>query len=365
MLTAELKFSHSNPNGTGWLVAASFLHNTSNVTRETGRPGYMRPLTGFENRIWEATVFGETTFSPLDHLNVSVGGRVSHSNLAGKAQDPVLPSREYDLDPGARASRTETIFLPSLAVAYQPSSALTLFARFQKGFRPGGIAVRREYIEGYQSDRVQAFEAGFRLRQERFDLEGSASWADWNNIQADVIDGFGFPVTTNAGDGRILSIGLSGRWRPVAGLEIDGAIYLNRSKVTGASWSGYFFDTGTLTQSKDRLPNVIGTSGRIGFSYTDIINENLSLELSGHGRYVGKSVLGVGEILNQPQGDYVDTNLEAALRVGRVRYSLAISNLLDAQGNRFALGSPFEVRDRLQITPLKPRSVRIGLEYAF
>jgi hypothetical protein len=42
-----------------------------------------------------------------------------------------------------------------------------------------------------------------------------------------------------------------------------------------------------------------------------------------------------------------------------------VSNLFDARGNRFALGSPFLIRDGGQITPLRPRAVRIGVEMAF
>ena len=38
---------------------------------------------------------------------------------------------------------------------------------------------------------------------------------------------------------------------------------------------------------------------------------------------------------------------------------------LDSQGNRFALGSPFLIRDRNQITPLQPRTVRLGFDMTF
>jgi hypothetical protein len=41
-----------------------------------------------------------------------------------------------------------------------------------------------------------------------------------------------------------------------------------------------------------------------------------------------------------------------------------VSNLFDAVGNRFALGTPFAVGNN-QITPLRPRTIRIGIERAF
>jgi len=44
--------------------------------------------------------------------------------------------------------------------------------------------------------------------------------------------------------------------------------------------------------------------------------------------------------------------------------SIGISNLFDTIGNRFALGTPFAVNND-QITPLRPRTIRIGIEHAF
>jgi hypothetical protein len=40
--------------------------------------------------------------------------------------------------------------------------------------------------------------------------------------------------------------------------------------------------------------------------------------------------------------------------------SLIISNLADERGNRFAFGSPFVLIEQRQITPLRPRSLRLG-----
>ena len=48
-----------------------------------------------------------------------------------------------------------------------------------------------------------------------------------------------------------------------------------------------------------------------------------------------------------------------------ISFSLSLTNLLDTRGNRFALGSPFLIRTQDQITPLQPRSVRLGFDLAF
>ena len=64
------------------------------------------------------------------------------------------------------------------------------------------------------------------------------------------------------------------------------------------------------------------------------------------------------------QGDYVDTGL--AVRLGRedIGVTLSLTNLTDEEGNRFALGTPFAI-GRNQITPLRPRTVRLGIDASF
>lgn len=390
MFTGEVRLAKSGVDGTGWLIAGSFLRNEAKVRRGMNADQLFSPLTGVSNEVSEVTGYGEATVKVVPRVNVTFGGRLTHSRLSGNVQDvafQIIPGLSapvdlsvyeldtsaraqavqlaYSLDPGARASRSETRFLPSLAVSFQPSDTTTVFARYQEGFRPGGVAVRREFVQRYQGDRVRSVEAGLRYRGGALEVEGSASWTDWRDIQADLIDGYGFPTTTNVGNGRVFSVGASGRWRPAPSLEIDAALYVNRSEVTERT---AILDSVLPTARPDtftRLPNIADMTARLGFTWSTPIDARHDVEVTGFGRYVGDSTLGVGPVLGQNQGDYVDTGLEATLRAGDVRYSLSLTNLLDAKGNRFALGSPFQVRDRNQITPLQPRSVRLGVQMDF
>ena len=82
-------------------------------------------------------------------------------------------------------------------------------------------------------------------------------------------------------------------------------------------------------------------------------------------RYVGRSYLGVSPPLDLRQGRYAIG--DAQLRVGRQAYGvrLSIDNLFNVRANRFSYGNPFSVADGRQITPLRPRTVRIGFDAAF
>lgn len=376
MFTAETRFARRGENGKGWLVGISLLRNEARVNREMGVTIGGAPLTGLRNRVEEATLYGEGTVEALAGVTLTLGGRLTHSKLTGDAED-VADALAFRVDPDAKGARKETRFLPSAALAYRPNDRLTLFARYQEGFRPGGISVRREFIQRFKGDRVATFEGGLRFRDSSFELEATGSWTRWKNIQADLVDGFGFPATLNVGDGRVLSIGLSSRWRPVAGLELDASLYVNDSDVTQPSQLALAIQAETIAglpllganaermSNYSRLPNIADVSGRFGVTYRRAVSDTLDLETRGFLRYVGKSTLGIGPILGQLQGDYLDTGLELRLGTPSRGVSLSLTNLLDARGNRFALGSPFLVRDRNQITPLQPRTVRLGFDMSF
>ncbi len=369
MVTAETRLARRGPNGTGWLIGVSLLHNTAQTRRRIGQTLFDLPLTGVMNKVEEGTLYGEGTVEPMDRVTVTLGGRVTRSQLSGRSEDIV-----GTVAPVIRAQRTETWLLPSAAVAYRPTDRLTLFARYQQGFRPGGIAARRDFIQRFKGDRVSTIEAGARFGSREVDFTANAAFTSWSNIQADLIDGFGFPTTANVGDGQVLSFGISMRWRPIEGLELDTSLYLNKTKVTernellsfdGTAPGGSDGGSETTLINFTRLPNIADVTGRFGFSYVTAVSDHLDLETSGYARYVGKSTLGVGPILGQEQGDYIDTGMEVRLGDRRKGLSLSLTNLLDSRGNRFALGSPFLVRDRNQITPMQPRTVRVGFDLSF
>ncbi|MET0307464.1 MAG: TonB-dependent receptor [Sphingomonas sp.] len=387
MITAETRVAQRGPDGTGWLIGLSLLHNEAQVSRRMETGMFTVPLTGVSNQVDEATLYGEASVEPVDRLTLTAGGRLTYSRLSGDSRDALF-SVAFRVDPDASAERSETRLLPSAAIAWRANDQLTLFARYQQGFRPGGIAVRREFVERFKGDRVGTTDLGVRYDDGRFSLSLSASWTQWKNIQADLIDGFGFPTTANIGDGRVLAVGASARWRPLRGLSLDAALYLNDSKVTAYSAATLTLitlpsnnlitvggvlpvidDSGVpakaFAPSYDRLPNVADATGRLGFTYTTSLDSRFDLDVNGFARYVGKSTLGVGQILGQLQGDYLDTGLEVRVGTPKRGISLSATNLLDSRGNRFALGSPFLIRDRNQITPLQPRSIRLGFDLAF
>jgi iron complex outermembrane receptor protein len=383
IFSTENRLVRDLDNGLGWILGASYLQSQSKIRRSLtsygtapaqpqvipGVPmfggGMPAAATGVRNSVKEATLFGEASFEPIKGLIATVGGRLTNSRLSGAALDPVAALSSADLARAeAQADRSETIFLPSFALLTDAIPDITLYARYQQGFRPGGLAVDDQRVRRFQNDRASTFEVGFRKGvpgRDTVAISGNLAYTDWRNIQADVTDRIGLPTTANIGDGRIYTA--EGRIvvRPIPRLTLDGSIIYNDSRLTRPAQflRALSYDGRSLT-----LPNVANLGGRLAFDYRALLGDAMALHLSGSARYVGKSQLGVGPILGRTQGDYVDTSLSASVTRGPIQMSLSLTNLLDSDGNRFSLGTPFDLRTDYY-TPLRPRTVRIGIDFAF
>ena len=383
IFSTENRLVRDLDNGLGWILGASYLQSQSKLRRSLtsygtamfqpqvipGVPMIGRGLpataTGVRNKVKEATLFGEASFEPVRGLIATVGGRLTNSRLSGEALDPIAALSFADIARAeAQADRSETIFLPSFALLTDAIPDVTLYARYQQGFRPGGLAVDDQRVRRFQNDRISTAEIGFRkgvAGRDAIAISANLAYTDWRNIQADVTDRIGLPTTANIGDGRIYTA--EGRIvvRAIQRLTLDASIIYNDSRLTQPA---QFLRALSFEGRSLDLPNVANLGGRLGFDYRTVMGNGMRLHLSGSARYVGKSQLGVGPILGRTQGDYVDTSLSTSVTRGPVQISLSLANLLDSDGNRFSLGTPFDLHTDYY-TPLRPRTVRIGMDFAF
>lgn len=382
LFSFENRLSRSMDDGVGWVVGMSVVRNSTKLDRALGAPDMPLPATGVTNRITEATGYGEVSVEPVRKLILTMGGRYSHVWLTGEGADvsPMIAR----LNASITAAREESAFLPSFALSATPLDRLTLYARYQESFRPGGLAIEGDFVRRFRNDRARTFEIGLRRGVPAADpisLSLSVSRTLWRNIQADFIDGRGLPSTANIGDGRIWTVSASANWRVTNGLNLEGGIALNDSKVVNPS--PYFLSfvvPGPSSQAAQahivnavafdavtygRVPNIANVVARGAIKYEFAVSDTAQLSLAASARYTGRSRLGVGPILGALQGDYLDTRVSARLSFERFALTVGVTNLTDQVGNRFALGTPFAVLSEQQITPLRPRTVRVGFDAAF
>ena len=352
-------------DGYGWLLGFSSLVHRYGVSREITEDDATLDLAGVENRVRETTVFGEVGFEVLPRLEASLGARFTHSSLSGAGEhlSPFAADKLAQSD----AKRSEDRLLPSAALLARPIDGLTVYVRYQQGFRPGGLSIANDSVSLYRNDRLGTAEAGFRYgqpRRDRFDLQGSVTLSHWTDIQADFLDGGGLPVTDNIGDGRVWTLTVNGGWAVTSELRVDAGLAWNDGKITRptpefAMIAALAGRTGTM-----RIPNIARIVARGAIEWRHDLGHGRTFEANAYARFTGRSRLGVGPHLAEAQGDYVDSGLALRLSDDRRAVSLQMTNLTDEVGNRFAFGAPLGSGADL-LTPLRPRTVRLGVEFSF
>lgn len=359
-LSNETRLWRPMDNGYSWLIGFSSIANRYKVSRELSEDAQRTDLAGVVNRVRETTVYGELGLELSPRIEATLGARYTIASLSG-AGEHLSPVAVFP----ANAKRTEHALLPSAALLARPFDQLTLYARYQQGIRPGGLSVTEDSVRLYRNDRLSTGEIGFRYGQQgrdAFDFQGSGTFSRWRNIQADFLDDSGVPVTDNIGDGRVWTLSFNGGARLTKDLRAEAGLAWNDGKITRPAKA---FETVLVgAEPSMAIPNIARLVARGGIDWRTMLGGEWTLQTNAYVRYVGKSRLGVGLHLGQEQGQYFDSGL--LLRVANKERAITLSatNLTNEVGNRFAFGAPIAGANE-QITPLRPRTIRIGFEQAF
>ncbi len=373
MQANETRAWRTRDDGSGWLVGASYIHNATHLTRRLGPLGAPAAATGVVNSVTEWTAYGEASLRLLEPLLLTGGVRATRSELDGRAAD--VPALVADSRAHEVSNRAQTVLLPAVSGLFDVAPNLKLFARYQQGFRPGGLAIEGDFVRKFRNDRVATIELGARHASATFDAAFTVARAAWRDIQADFIDGTGLPSTANIGNGRVWTINTVVGVRPLEGLRLESAVAYNDGRIDEPSNNLFALaradapgaepaDLRQLVLARlSQIPNIAKITARAGAVLQRSLRDG-ELTVDGWLRYVGSSRLGVGPVLGQRQGSYLDTELNVRMAFARIGVGIGVSNLLDTRGNRFALGTPFTT-GRDQVTPLRPRTLRIGINTRF
>ena len=363
-LSNETRVWRPMAEGYSWLVGFSSIAHRYQVARDLTIDDMTTDLAGIENRVRETTIYGELGLELSPLIEASVGSRYTISKLSGSGQH-LSPLAWTKLE-AEDSKRTEHRFLPSAALLARPLDGLTLYARYQQGFRPGGLSIAADTVRLYRNDRLGTAELGFRYGtpgRDRFDLQGSATRSVWKDIQADFLDPSGLPVTDNIGDGRVWTITANAGVRLTPDVRLEAGIAWNDGKITKPTDLFRTLMIGNGSGSMD-IPNIARVVARGAIEWHHDLPGDWRLETNAYARYVGRSRLGVGQHLGEEQGQYLDSGLVLRASDEQRTFSLTVTNLSDEVGNRFAFGAPIATGAD-QLTPLRPRTVRLGFEHSF
>ena len=352
LLTHETRLARTISGGISWVAGIALLYDRDAQTRSFGSPGDPADIIGVTNITKSISAFAEGTFPLSPSFSITIGGRATTARTDG---EPSTTPRAEDFVRGRSTKR----FDPTIAISWLIAPRLAAFARFQSGYRTGGIAVARGVgrVADFQSDSIRVGELGLRMQRSGptgLAMSTSASFAHWSNIQADLFNRRGQPLTANIGNANIFALEGTGDWVPIRGLHATFAFLYTYNRLDGP-----------LAQlsvlANRRLPETPAFAGNVGLSYQWAGGGENSFSVGGSVRYVGRSVLGPGDFLDISQGRYAVADLNGSWKWRNIDVSLTIDNLTNQSDNRFSLGNPTILGTRDQTTPLRPRNIRAGV----
>lgn len=357
LLTHETRVSGSTRWISNWVSGFSVAHNVNRIDRFLGPADQLAPISNVRSETLDVAMFGEATLPLWRNVSITGGGRLS---LFVRFDDFATELGEASVE----SSRPLTRFLPTAAVSWKPWQGVIGYLRYQEGFRPGAqqLIESGDQVEvtRFEPDEVGTSEIGMRFGTDAGSrLSGGLSYAysRWNRVQADLVTSAGFPYVANLGSAQVHYISAHLAWQATSALSLEVSAFNTASKL----------DRPTPEFQSDKeanLPNVADSGGRLTMRFEPWI-ANTKITLDGSVGYIGTSYLGVRAPFDLAQGDYFDTAIGARAEFGRWGLSLDIQNLMDSRANRFSYGNPFSVAEGNQRTPLRPRTVRIGINASF
>lgn len=366
--SGEIRFGRSTSDGSSVVFGLSFLSNRNRTSQSVTQAGVSQFAAAVDNHYREWTAFGEKTVIIRPWLQATVGGRLSAVRSIGVREGDAPIVAPTDMRIAAR--RSQVTAAPSASLLLRPSAGVTSYLRYEEGYRPGAIAIDSSSSYFFNSDRIHTTELGMRLGRQGVDpwsAEMTVSRSLWTNIQADVAQGIGLPLTINIGDGTIETVQAKLAYAPTTSFAIDGAILVNKSRLTEPSLLlrdsdafSTFFGSG-----RANLPNVARLSARLGVRFNGEIPGGWVWDLDAMARYTGRSRLGIGLRYDKLQGSFVQSNIIMRLRRDNIGAFLSLSNLTNDSNSRFGIGNPFAEDILNQFVPQRPRTLVLGFDISF
>lgn len=340
-----------------WLAGISALQNDDRRSQFIGTEADLDEFEVLKVGTREIAGFGEMNFEPLDRFDLTLGLRLVHTRTVTELD----LGDQGDIEPRRGQFRA----LPTFALGYRLSGDWYAYGRYQEGFRAGGSTIVVDDIddpdiENFDADEITYYEAGIRgsfpaLSISQFSF--SLSYADWENIQSDIIDEDGFPFTTNVGNGEIYSANLSFTAQPWNGFEVETRAFISRSDTIA-------IEEGVVGEEGE-FPNIPELGVTLTARQSLFEREQSQLRIGADYTFVSESILALQPDLELDQGNLSLANAWLDYRFGRNRLTLTIRNLFDESDNRFSFGNPFTVLEQEQATPLQPRTFSIAISREF
>jgi iron complex outermembrane receptor protein len=186
-LAATPSSNRWNGNGTGYTINSEIV--VPPVT--SGNQGWAYPGSWFVQRASQArsrsyAAYGQATWSPIDILHVTVGGRFTRDERDGTLYTVSNVPTPYTVH--FRNDRLD----PMATVAVDITPTVNLYARYATGYRAGGANDRSSDFRAFGPEAVKSYELGAHMdlldRHVRLNLAGYIMNRTGTQIDFDFVD---------------------------------------------------------------------------------------------------------------------------------------------------------------------------------
>jgi iron complex outermembrane receptor protein len=238
--------STGDDNTLDWLVGVFYQKEEfsfDNYSAEPSLPTPIKLLSAVQSQTTtkQFAAFTEETLHLTDKLSVTGGLRYFRTEV-GADRFVTASLLQSPVDFVERLGPTvETGFTPKVAISYEPTEDVLLYALGSRGFRAGGPTRKPANLpacvaeltalgltprDSFESDTVWNYETGAKTVWADGKLTANVAgyYIDWNNIQQEIQLNCGFAFSTNFGKASSKGAELELRAAPVRGLDMGVAV---------------------------------------------------------------------------------------------------------------------------------------------
>jgi outer membrane receptor protein involved in Fe transport len=314
----------------------------------------------------ERAVFGESTYHFDSRWALTLGGRLYDTRIIGKSSNsglleylattPNVFSFSYS---SAERSRG---FTPKASVSWNVTTDMMVYVLADKGFRFGGPNVTPPsatdtFPRTYAPDSLWNYEAGARTNwfDRRLQVDATAFYIDWSNIQVRLGTADGLAYATNLG--RAVSYGLedSVAWHPDVRFSFESSLsYLN------ATLNKPFHSGANVELAGATLPGASKWSLSGGITYRVPGALQPVIHLTEH--FISSAPAGFGFVAPVPQGNFIVLDSRISSYFKDVEATILFNNITNRRGvtnANYYPGSPIEQYI------IRPRTVGMTFDYRY
>lgn len=253
--TQELTFVSEASGAVDWTFGLFYFYDKGVIPSYDARVGGA-PFNFFNVGVTTNAyaAFMDVTWRLTDQLSLTGGARYSLEDQVGYFE--AFP-------PSAKVSANEqfTGFTPRAVLRYEFTPDTNVYLSYNKGFKAGGFAPTTFDLTPFKNEKIDAYEVGFKMARDRFDLQTSVFYYDYSDLQiANYSSGVG--IIENAARSEIygadaqLSARVTDRFSLQAGVAYTHSKYISFPDATFYPGTGAVGDP-VRTQQIDASGNAL------------------------------------------------------------------------------------------------------------